>query len=244
MRTVRIVVEYEGSRYHGWQIQPNAVTIQEVMESALAKMVGEKVHITSSGRTDAGVHALAQVASFVTSSTIEDKKLMRGFNALLPDDIVITDLKTVDSEFNARFSAKTKLYKYVILNRPFPSALERQFCWFIPTELNLAGMREAALCLVGEHDFGAFCSSTSNAKTHVRKLIRLEIEMVDDRIIFWLSANGFLKQMIRNIVGTLVLVGRGKIPSSAMKGILESKDRSRAGQTAPPEGLFLVEVEY
>lgn len=244
MRTVKIVIEYEGSRYHGWQIQPNAITIQEVMESALARMVGEKAHITSSGRTDAGVHALAQVASFITSSRIEDERLMRGFNALLPEDIVITDLKTVDSEFNARFSAKNKLYKYVILNRPFPSALERRFCWFIPKRLDLAKMREAALCLVGEHDFGAFCSSTSNAKNYVRKLTRLDIEMVDDRIIFWLAANGFLKQMIRNIVGTLVQVGSGRIPPSTMRGIFESKDRCQAGQTAPPEGLSLVAVEY
>ncbi|MBU2591333.1 MAG: tRNA pseudouridine(38-40) synthase TruA [Nitrospinae bacterium] len=244
MRTVKIVIEYEGSRYHGWQIQPNAITIQEVMESTLAKMVGEKVHITSSGRTDAGVHALAQVASFQTSSSLKDEKLMRGFNALLPDDIVITDLKTVDSEFNARFSAKSKLYKYVILNRSFPSALERRFCWFIPKRLDLAKMREGSLCLVGEHDFGAFCSSTSNAKSYVRKLTRLDIETDDDRIIFWLAANGFLKQMIRNIVGTLVQVGSGRIPPSTMKEILESKDRCQAGQTAHPEGLFLVAVEY
>ena len=244
MRNIKLLIEYDGTNYHGWQRQLNAITIQEIMENTLLKITSERVPIISAGRTDAGVHAIGQVANFKTDSGMEDISFLKAFNSILPKDIVVKDAVTVDDNFHSRYYAKSKIYKYCILNNHCPSAFDYRYSWFIRQPLDLEAMKGAAFFLIGTHDFSSFRSSTCEAKTPVRILSRLDIEKRGDMIFFHFEADGFLKQMVRNIVGTLVYVGRGVFEPNAVKKILESKNRSAAGPTAPPHGLFLVEVKY
>jgi len=246
VRNIKLTIEYDGSSYHGWQIQPGGLrTIQGEMREQIAQITQGEVNLIGAGRTDAGVHALGQVANFQTESTIELTALQRGLNSLLPPDIVIRAAEEVEEEFHARFSARSKVYEYHILNRSYPSALRRNYTWFIPHELNLPAMKKCGKLLVGSHDFSSFRASGDESRHSIREIIRLEIEQREDNlIVIVIEANAFLREMVRSIVGTLVDVGRGKTTFSKFKEIFEAQDRRQAGMTAPAQGLFLGEVKY
>jgi len=245
MKNIRLTIEYDGADYHGWQVQANGPTIQEVIENGLGTILREKVRLTSSGRTDAGVHALGQVANFKTSARIEPKKLFLGLNALLPDDIVIKKVEEAPPGFDARRSAKSKIYRYVILNRKAPSALERNRCWHIWEKLDIDLMRKGAKMLIGKHDFSSFRASGCAAKDPVRKVLNTGFfDKGDGFIYFDIEGQAFLRHMVRTITGTLVGVGLGKIAIEELGNIIDARDRRAGGVTAPAKGLFLLEVKY
>jgi tRNA pseudouridine38-40 synthase len=244
MRNVMIVCEYDGTAYHGWQRQPNGISIQEVLEEKIGIITQEKVRVTASGRTDAGVHALNQVANFRMKSAIGCQNLLKGINSLLPEDIVVKVLQDADDEFHARYSAKSKIYVYRIFNNPVRSALYRNYSWHLRVPLDLGAMGRAAKFLEGTHDFSSFCAAGSDAEGRVRTVTATSVEMEDSMLRFTIEANGFLRYMVRNIVGLLVDVGKGIIPPTGVREIMDAMDRTRAGITAPPQGLFLKEVRY
>ena len=216
-----------------------------MIEDQLARLTGESVHLVGSGRTDAGVHAIAQVAHFKTRSQMGVHTVLRALNGLLPPDIVIRKVEEVEEGFHARKQSVSKIYEYWILNRNIRSPFHRGYAWFIAQTLNLEEMKKATQSLIGEHDFSSFRSVGSPTRTAVRKVIRAEWKKGrEDLIRFEIEANGFLKQMVRAIVGTLVEVGKGKIDSEKFQNILDSKERKNAGPTAPAHGLFLKEVKY
>lgn len=245
MRNIKLLIEYDGTHYHGWQIQPNATSIQETIEDRLQKITQEEIRLIAAGRTDAGVHAIEQVANFSTKSRLDINNIQRGLNSLLPPDIAIKEISEAEQDFHARYSAKSKIYRYVILNRRFPSPLYRNFSWFIPFKLDIKEMKNAVQCLVGEHDFSSFKASGCNSHNPIREVYGISVDKdTKGFIIFEIEANAFLKQMVRNIVGTLTDVGKGKIGVSEFEEILRAKDRKKAGITAPPQGLFLAKIKY
>ena len=245
MRTINLIIEYDGSNYLGWQIQPKGHTIQGVIQDRLKRLTGEPLQLIGSGRTDAGVHALGQVAHFKTESRMDANTFQRALNSLLPEDIVIRRAEEVEADFHARRSAKSKIYEYRILNRSTPPAVDRQYVWHVPQKLNLDEMKKATHNLVGEHDFSAFRSVGSSTRSSVRNILRADWKTGKGGLLrFEIEATGFLKQMVRAIVGTLVEVGRGKIDAEGFRDILNSKNRREAGPTAPAHGLFLKEVRY
>jgi tRNA pseudouridine38-40 synthase len=245
VRNIKLSIEYDGSAYHGWQIQPGLQTIQGVIREQIAQITQQEVNLIGAGRTDAGVHALGQVANFQTESTIDLVSLQRGLNSLLPPDIVITGAEEVEKEFHARFSARSKTYEYHILNQLYPSAILRDYTWFIHDELNISSMKKCGKLLIGSHDFSSFRASGDESRHSIREVIRLEIERREGNIVvIAIEANAFLREMVRSIVGTLVDVGRGKTSFTEFEGTFEDKDRRRAGMTAPAHGLFLTEVKY
>ncbi len=244
MINIKLVIEYVGTHYHGWQRQPLLPTLQGILEGCIAKISGEKVNLIGAGRTDAGVHALGQVANFKTGSRLKANEWQNALNALLPEDTIILKAQEVDESFHARRSARSKTYQYRILNRRTPSAILASMTWHIPVPLNLHSMRAADRALVGYHDFTSFCGKAGTAKTTHARLFRLSIQCQQDLILITVNGTNFLQHMVRNIVGTLVQVGIGKLSPERMCGILEAKDRRRAGPTAPPHGLFLVRVNY
>ncbi len=245
MENFRIIVEYDGTAYHGWQRQKADRTIQGEIEKALTTMMGKPVSLAGSGRTDAGVHAIGQTASFSSDAGLSPDIYLKGLNSLLPDDILIRVCESMDPAFHARYDARSKLYQYRILNRDMPSILERHYVWHIRRKLNVEAMQKAATYFVGEHDFKAFEGTGSPRTSTVRHVIRAEMRQTrDNQILFDIEADGFLRYMVRNIVGTLVDVGNGRIPEEDVKGILLSGDRSLAGATAPARGLFLIKVNY
>ena len=216
-----------------------------MIEEQLKRLTGETVHLTGSGRTDAGVHAMGQVAHFKTQSSMGIATFLKALNGLLPADIVILEVEEVDQDFHARKNCRSKVYEYRILNRSLRSVFHREHAWHIPQRLDLEEMKKAASTLVGEHDFSSFRSVGSPTRTAVRRVIRAEWKRNRDGVLtFEIEASGFLKQMVRAIVGTLVEVGRGKIGPDDFGAILESRDRTKAGPTAPARGLFLKEVKY
>jgi tRNA pseudouridine38-40 synthase len=239
-----LIVEYEGTAYHGWQIQLNGITIQEVLEKALTQITNTKTTVLSSGRTDAGVHAEGMPAHFVTESKMKPAQFQLALNSILPHDISIQEVRKVPMSFHARGSAKSKLYRYTILNRDYPSALNFRRSWFIPHKLDVAAMRRAAKYLQGEHNFTSFRAGNCNAKSPIRTMDRVEIIKGDGVLIFEFEGKGFLKHMVRNFVGTLVYVGKNKYPAKHVKAILEAQDRKVAGPTAPSHGLCLIKVDY
>jgi tRNA pseudouridine38-40 synthase len=244
-RNIRLTLEYDGTRYHGWQRQKNALTIQEVLETALAKLTGEAVRLMGSGRTDAGVHARGQVANFPTRSPIPLKAFLHGLNALLPPDIAVLQVQEAPMTFHARYAARWKTYEYLLLNRPVRSPLQQSYVWWLAGSLDLAAMEEAARRLPGEHDFAAFRASGGRPGHAVRQVREASWEAGDNgRFTFTITANGFLRGMVRSLVGTLVEIGRGKYPPAHLQEVLEKRDRRLAGPTAPPQGLYLVAVEY
>lgn len=245
MRTIKLVIEYDGTNYLGWQVQLKGPTIQGMIEEKLAILTGEKIHLIGSGRTDSGVHALAQAAHFKTQSKMDMNSIQRALNSLLPHDIVIQKAEEAEEDFHARKSVKTKNYEYRILNRDVPSALNRGYAWHVSFPLDLREMENATRWLIGEHDFSSFRSVGTPTRTAIRKVIQAAWKRERNGLIcFEIEANGFLKQMVRAIVGTLVEVGKGRISSDEFLRILESKDRKEAGPTAPAHGLFLKEVHY
>ena len=239
-----LIIEYEGTAYHGWQMQTNAITVQEVLEKALSRILNTTTTVLSSGRTDAGVHSEGMPAHFVTESKMAMGELQLALNSLLPHDISIREVREVSMAFNARGSVKCKLYRYTILNRDYPSALNFRRSWFIPHDLDVVAMQRAAEYLLGEHDFTSFRAGNCNAKSPIRTMNRVEIIQQEDFLVFEFEGKGFLKHMVRNFIGTLVYVGKNKIPSDKVKIILEARDRKVAGPTAPSHGLCLIKVEY
>ncbi len=243
-KNIKLVIEYDGGAYHGWQRQKNERTIQGEMEKVIRTMTCQPVALIGSGRTDAGVHALGQVANFHCSTTLTAEILLRGLNRLLPEDIVVHSCCIVEADFHARYDAKSKTYRYQILNQYPPRAVGRQYAWQIRQTLNLPEMRLAACCLMGEQDFKAFEGSGSPRSSTIRNVLRADLREENNCVIFEIQATGFLKYMVRNIVGSLVEVGLGKMTSADFKAVLDSRDRQQAGLTAPPQGLFLVAVDY
>jgi tRNA pseudouridine38-40 synthase len=245
MRNIRLLLEYDGAAYHGWQRQKNALTIQEVVEKALAKLTGEPVRLLGSGRTDAGVHAWGQVANFHTSSHIPLKAFHAGLNSLLPRDIAVLDAAEAPLDFHARKSARAKTYEYRILNRSSPSPLNRRYAWVVREALNLEVMAQAAAMLFGEHDFTAFRASGGSPGHAFREVLAAAWHPEAEGLLrFSITANGFLRGMVRSLVGTMVEVGHGKRPPEDLAGLLKSGERAATGPTAPACGLFLVEVVY
>jgi tRNA pseudouridine38-40 synthase len=253
MRNLKLEIEYDGRNYCGWQVQnsPRSTvnshqkkSIQEVIEKALRKILQEKVKLVASGRTDAGVHALGQVANFKSSSDIPAGKLQKALNAVLPDDIVITKAEEAGRDFHSRFSAKSKVYRYTILNRPYPSALLKNRVYFYPYPLDVKLMRREARLLLGKHDFKAFQASANIEAASLKTIKKIKVIQDSDLIYIDIEADGFLYNMARNIVGTLIEIGRGKFPQGSMKHIIRSKNRKFAGPTAPGCGLCLLEVKY
>lgn len=245
MTNFKITIEYDGSAYHGWQRQSSERTIQGEIENALKTMTGNSVAVTGSGRTDAGVHALNQTANFRCAASLSPEVFLKGLNSLLPEDIVISSCKIVPEKFHARYDVKSKVYHYRILNRTLPAAISRQYAWHIRKKLNLSTMQEALRCIIGSHDFKAFEGSGSPRVSTVRCIINADlVKAENDYLVLKIEGDGFLKFMVRNIVGTLVDVGFDKITPHGFKQILISKDRNLAGITAPAHGLFLMEVKY
>ncbi|NIQ02298.1 MAG: tRNA pseudouridine(38-40) synthase TruA [Nitrospinaceae bacterium] len=244
MRKLKILLEYEGTRYNGWQIQPNGLGIQEILETKLAKITRKPTRVIGSGRTDSGVHAEGQVAHFMTASAMKPREFLKALNSLLPPDIVVKKVEEAGPDFHAQRSATRKTYRYTILNRDYPSALRCRQAHYMNTPLSVTAMRKAARCLVGRKDFKSFQGSGCSAKTTVRDIYRLSISKKDDFITITVDGSGFLKFMVRNIVGTLIEIGWGKWPPEQMKAILKARNRRRAGPTAPARGLCLVKVVY
>ena len=244
-KNIKLVLEYDGTAYRGWQRQGDLPTIQKILEDCIGRITQERVTLFGSGRTDAGVHALNQTANFKTSSRIPVNNLFRGTNSMLPEDIVIREMQEVDENFHSRYSAKSKSYLYRILNSPVRSPLQRNHAWFVRCFLDTEKMTRALSMIQGNHDFTSFCAAGSDVKSCVRTILRAEISSDPEQVIFiTIEADGFLRHMVRNIVGTLVEIGAGEDASETMRDILEAKDRGRAGITAPPQGLFLQDVRY
>lgn len=246
MKNIKLILEYDGTNYHGWQSQKGSGndTIQETLERAIKLLTKETITTYSSGRTDAGVHALGHVAHFTAGRTMPVEAWTPALNHVLPDDIRILSSEEAPQDFHARYSASGKTYKYLILYRHAQSALFRNRAWHISRQLNLSAMRRGIAVLIGKHDFAAFRGAGCGAKTPVRTITAAAIRKRGDFIEIVLEADAFLMHMARNIVGTLVEVGLGKIKAEEVKEILRSKDRKKAGRTAPPQGLYLVEVYY
>ncbi len=244
LQKLKLTIAYDGSAYHGWQIQPNGITVQETLQQALATMTGESLTVYGSGRTDAGVHAWGQVAHINTSTTIPLNGLWRGLNALLPDDIVIRSVEAVTDEFHARKSAKAKTYLYCIDNGPQPNPLTRLYFWNIRKTLDISAISRAADLLRGTHDFISFKAADGETATSIRSMNNVRVFMHGRYIYILLKANGFLKNMVRIIVGTLVEIGAGKRDWQSLAAILAARDRKMAGITAPGKGLVLRTVYY
>ena len=244
-KNIKLILAYDGSRYHGWQRQSGMTTIQEVVEEKIKTMTGETVNVIASGRTDAGVHALYQVANFKTRTHLSPEIILKGLNALLPEDIFIKQAAGAPMDFNSRYNAKSKIYEYRILNRKEPDVFLRSYAWHISKALNLGKMADCLSLLLGRHDFSSFKSSGSAIVNPVREMKKADIiGPKDDLLLFLFEADGFMRHMVRNIIGTVVEVGRGKIDVDGFMEIFHSRDRRKAGFKAPSQGLFLKMVNY
>jgi tRNA pseudouridine38-40 synthase len=244
MRRICIVLEYDGTNYGGWQRQNNAPSIQEELEKNLLKITGEKISVQGSGRTDSGVHALGQVAHFDTSARMPADKFALALNAGLPRDIRVRSSREVSSEFHARFCAKRKRYRYTINNGEIASALQRNFQLHYHARLEEAAMEKAARMLEGTHDFRSFMATGTRMENTVRTIYDSSLQRQGDLLIYEVEGNGFLYNMVRIIVGTLLEIGMGKYPPEHMEKVISACDRAAAGPTAPAQGLMLVQVEY
>lgn len=244
MRNIRLTIEYDGKDFNGWQKQPNKLNIQGEIERAIEEITGEKVDLIASGRTDAGVHALAQMANFKTNSNLPVEKYPIALNTKLKKSIRIQKAEEVEEDFHSRYHCKQKTYRYVINNSEQGSSIYRNLEYFVPNKLNVEKMQKAVKYFEGEHDFKAFKASGTSSKSSVRTIYKGKVEKQGDRIIIELTGNGFLYNMVRIIAGTLVDVGLEKIKPSEIPEIIEKGERIRAGKTLPPQGLYLVKVEY
>ena len=251
MRVLKLTVAYDGTRFVGWQRQAEGESIQGLLEQVLERLNGSPVMVSGAGRTDAGVHALGQVASVALTCRHDVQTLMRAVNAQLPPDIRVRTVEDVPSDFHARFSARAKTYRYQLRDGGLASPFDGAFVWHLPETLDIPAMQAAAGALVGTHDFGAFQSVGTPVSTSVRTITRSEVTRVPSAsalcpalLVYEATGNGFLRHMVRAIVGTLVEVGRGRREVATMSRLLAGAPRSEAGATAPPQGLFLVGVEY
>jgi tRNA pseudouridine38-40 synthase len=255
MKKIKLLLEYDGTEYQGWQIQKNGLTIQGIIEDILKRITGTQTRVVAASRTDAGVHALGQVVTFFTGSCLDTEKIKKAINALLPKDIRVVDASEVDSTFHPRFDAKKKTYFYIISNQRETSAFLYRYSWSMPYPLKLAYMRKASKVLIGKHDFSSFKGSGSKTKNNIREIFSIRKEELREKEFMSVSikgnflkisieADGFLRHMARNIVGTLVEIGREKISVLDIENILKSCDRRLAGPTAPANGLFLERIVY
>lgn len=244
MPIIKLILEYDGTAYAGWQRQPDQPTIQEALETAILGVTQTGVSVMGAGRTDAGVHALGQVASFRIDRDMTPREWTRALNAHLPKSIVVRAAALMPDTFHARHSAKGKLYEYRILNRPERPAVERDYCWHIRQPLDDAAMNKAGMALIGSHDFSSFQTQPTDNDDPICHLQRFTVFREGNRLRIEVYADRFLKQMVRSIVGTLVEIGLSKRTPESLRTILNARDRSAAGKTAPPHGLFLVRVDY
>lgn len=255
MKYIKILLQYDGTHYLGWQKQKDSNTIQTIIETRLFRITGENIKLTGASRTDSGVHALGQIAVFATNSNLETHTIIKALNSLLPNDIKAMDFKETDKNFHPRYDAKNKTYFYLISNNRIVSPFLCRYVWAVPYNLDLALMKKAGKLLKGSHDFSAFRASGCGAKTTEREIISFKIvqtEKIDfmtsriegDFIKITIEANAFLRYMVRNIVGTLVEIGRGKMDVKTISEAFELKDRRKTGPTAPPNGLFLEKIKY
>lgn len=241
---IALGVEYDGSAYNGWQSQPDVPNVQDALQAALSGVAGARIDILAAGRTDTGVHALEQVIHFDTDIQRPLSAWVRGSNALLPKDIAVLWAHAVPEEFHARFSAQARSYQYVLVNRPSRVGVHHAKVGWFHQPLDVAAMRAAASHLLGKHDFSSFRSAECQAKTPMKHLVRLDIRQQGDTLIFDLTADAFLHHMVRNILGCLVYVGKGKHPPSWMKEVLEHRNRAHAAPTFAPDGLYLKRIHY
>lgn len=244
MRNIKLTIEYDGKKFGGWQKQPTKLNIQGEIEQAIKEITGEEVNLTASGRTDAGVHSLGQVANFKTNSNIEIEKFAFAINSKLKKSIIIKKAEEVEEEFHARYKCKGKKYRYIINNSSQGTAIYRDLEYHVPQKLDTSKMRHALNFFEGRHDFKGFRASGTSSKDSVREIYKAELKEEGDRIFIELTGNGFMYNMVRIIAGTLVDVGIGKINPNEIPVIIESKDRTKAGKTLPAHGLYLVEVYY
>lgn len=245
MQNIKLVIEYDGKDFNGWQKQPKKLNIQGTIEQAIQKITGEEVELNASGRTDAGVHSLGQVANFKTNYELPIEKWPLALNANLKKSIVIQSAEVVDEKFHSRLSCKKKTYRYVINNSKFGTAIYRNLETHIPQKLDIEKMQQAVKYFEGEHDFKAFKASGTSGKSSIRKIYKADvIEMPNNRVHIELTGNGFLYNMVRIISGTLVDVGLGKIKPEDIPTIITEQKRENAGKTLPPQGLYLLNVEY
>ena len=244
MRNIQLTIEYDGTRYYGWQRQPRGNTIQQEVEKAISKVIKEYVEVIGSSRTDSGVHAKGYVANFKTNVKMPAEKFRDAINCKLPRDIVIIKSEEVDLDFHARYSSKGKTYCYTILNREYPCAIDKDYVYYYRWKLNVEEMKKACKYFLGTHDFKAFQTPGGSVKTSIRTISDLHIETNVDKIKIYISADGFLYNMVRIIVGTLILVGSNKIKEDLVKNIIESGVRQNAGKCAPANGLCLEKVFY
>ncbi len=241
---LKLTLEYDGTNYHGWQLQPNAVTLQGTVEAVLARLFNQPLRLRVAGRTDAGVHALGQVASFKAPQAIDPSRLQHSLNALLPPDIVVTQVEEVSDSFHPRRDALSRTYCYRIWHHRRPSAIWARYSWHVPFPLDLDSMGQAAALLLGAHDFSSFQGADSVARNPWRTVLHSAVRCEDTFVVYEIEARSFLRHMVRNIVGTLVDVGRGALSVADFARIFAAGDRTRAGLNAPPQGLFLVKVTY
>lgn len=242
MRNIKLEIEYDGTDFHGWQIQPNLRTVQGEIQNKLEAILGHRVGLIGAGRTDAGVHALGQVANFKTESELDQNSIINALNGLLPDDVVIGRIEVVNLDFNSRYDAKSRLYEYRIhLGR---TALLRNYVWAVSYSLGMEDMVEATRKTEGRHDFSSFCLAESAKDENICQVLRAHWEKSGDELVFKIEADRFLHTMVRSLVGTLVEVGRKYFLVSDFVNIMEAKDRKKAGPTAPACGLYLTEVKY
>lgn len=245
MRNIKLTIEYDGTNYHGWQIQKNAKTVQEYVEKALSKLLETQTGVTGCSRTDVGVHAYGQVATFKTDSVIPAEKFSYAVNNLLPEDIVIQKSEEVSEDFHPRYASKGKRYRYLICNSAHPSALMRNRACHVRPALNFEEMQKAARHFVGQHDFAAFQATGGQVRSTVREIYSLTVAKKEDNVIaIEVTGNGFLYNMVRIIAGTLIYVGMGKLKEEEIPQIIQGLDRRKAGKTVPAQGLYLMEIYY
>lgn len=244
MKRIKLTIAYDGTNYCGWQVQPNGITVEEVINKKLSKLTGEDIVVIGASRTDSGVHALGNVAVFDTNTTIPPERISHALNQKLPEDIHIMSSEEVPSDFHPRYRNCKKTYEYNIINTRTTIPTKRLTNYFVSYELNMEDMKKAATYLVGEHDFASFCNIRTNVEDTIRTITNLEITSHENEIKISITGTGFLYNMVRIIVGTLVRVGRGYYKPEEVENILAAKDRKAAGVTAPPQGLILVRIAY
>ncbi|MEW5797451.1 MAG: tRNA pseudouridine(38-40) synthase TruA [Bacteroidota bacterium] len=241
-RNIKLTIEYDGTDFVGWQRQPNGRSVQQVLEEAIQQVIQEKVSLVGAGRTDSGVHARGQAANFFSHSTLTTSDLYRALNGVVPDDIIVHSVEEVDEKFSARYSAKEREYRYYIAQKP--TAINRKYSWRLNYDLDISIMNGVSKKILGTHDFQSFCKAESNVDHFICNVFHAEWYREASTLIFEIRANRFLHGMVRALVGTIVNVGRGYTPADNFETIILAKDRTKAGQAAPPHGLFLERVIY